>query len=69
MIQNNTSQLEHSTESLFIYTYLKTLYPLSYTVFLIKLSYYQTKLKKYFFVSFTKKIHSSTHHTHIRLKF
>ena len=34
MIQKNTSQLEHSTESLFIYTCLKTLYPFSYTVFL-----------------------------------
>ena len=35
MIQKkNTSQLEHSTESLFIDTYLKTLYPFSYTVFL-----------------------------------
>ena len=40
------------------------LYPFSYTS-IFKLSYYQTRLKKYFFVSFIKKISSNTHRTHM----
>ena len=45
--------------------YIKALHPFSYK----NLSLFKAKLKKHFWPSFPEnKIHSSTHHTHIRFK-
>ena len=62
-----TEQFIRTLDRISVYPYIsKALYTFSYISFLI----FKARLKKYFCLSFPKnKMHSNTHHTHIRFKF